>query len=374
MADTLSFSDIRAKHAECLRLCNQAAISPELIADIRKFVEDVRLAGRDIVDDDDREYLRSLLTFWGNWIYNQTRTYPNTNIEPFTAEAAAMHGREAAEKIIKGQPVSQGQRNRLIIGGAILLGLIGVIAVVALVVGALPLMFGANTRPPTGTASVAIQLTVEAINVQNTEIASGMETLSAPTDTPLPTETAVVVNTPISVEPSPPPIGITATSTRPAVPSAPPPPPGPPTPTPSQLPATGGGGFAPPPVGIISVQIIEPQNAAEARAGDAINIGGTYFNLQAGWRMFYVVTRFDTAESVIVPSSVEATEDGATGAWTTRTVIDIPGLYSISVFIATSRESAAQLQRWADAGKLIPPETQYDGVILFRDLTVFEVR
>ncbi len=61
MADTLSFSDIRAKHAECLRLCNQAAISPELIADIRKFVEDVRLAGRDIVDDDDREYLRSLL-------------------------------------------------------------------------------------------------------------------------------------------------------------------------------------------------------------------------------------------------------------------------------------------------------------------------
>jgi len=374
MADTLSFSDIRAKHAECLRLCNQAAISPGLIADIRKFVEDVRLAGRDIVDDDDREYLRSLLTFWGNWIYNQTRTYPNTNIEPFTAEAAAMHGREAAEKIVKGQPVSEGQRNILIIGGAILLGLIGVIAVVALAVGALPWMFGAITRPPTGTASAAIKLTVEAIHVQNTEIASGMETLSAPTGTPLPTETAAVVATSLSVAPT---AGATAAATRAALPPTPTAIAGFTTPTPAltpELPETGGGGFGPPPVAVISVQVISPRSADEIAANQAFEISATYFNLQFGWKLFFVITRLDTAESIILPDSFAVPEDGATGVWTTRALLPTPGLYTINVYIATHSAEIQRLQRWADAGQIVTPETQYDGVILFRDLTIFEVK
>ena len=41
---------------------------------------------------------------------------------------------------------------------------------------------------------------------------------------------------------------------------------------------------------------------------------------------------------------------------------------------ATNSAEIQRLQRWADSGQIVRPETQYDGVILFRDLTVFEVR
>src|SRR5574341_1606836 len=83
MPDSPLFSTIRTKHAELLRQSSQGAVAPDFIKEIRKFVESVRIAGREIVNEDDRDYLRSLLTFWGNWLYNQTRTYPNTNLELF---------------------------------------------------------------------------------------------------------------------------------------------------------------------------------------------------------------------------------------------------------------------------------------------------
>jgi hypothetical protein len=368
MPEPSPFPNLRTRHTELLRRSGQGALAPDSIKEIRGFVEAVRLAGREVVDEEDRDYLRSLLTFWGNWLYNQTRTYPNTNLEMFTAEAAAARAKEVVEEIGAGGPIGTEQRNQLIIGGlaAVVLVVVAVLILGGLMVLLLPRMaFVPATQP--------IEQTVEAIST----------TLSAPTEPPPSTATPLPTGTP-----SPTPeiaVMVSPTQTATAAPSAAPTQTRQPTPTglipqtfPSPtvtaLPDTGGGGFGAPPVGILSVQIIEPQSEAAAFAvNEPITISASFYNLQFGWQLFFVITRLDTAESLILPDSLPIQNDGATGAVSVRAALSEPGLYTIGVYIATSQQEIRRLQRWADAGVAVPPETQYDGVILFRDLTLLEI-
>jgi hypothetical protein len=53
--------------------------------------------------------------------------------------------------------------------------------------------------------------------------------------------------------------------------------------------------------------------------------------------------------------------------------IDQPNLYTISVYIATTTESRAVLQRYADAGASLPPDLNLEGVITFYSLTTIQV-
>jgi hypothetical protein len=256
----------------------------------------------------------------------------------------------------------------LLIGGFTILGIISLSVLVVLLAALIsPLLFPGGGVPISAVATG----TVESINATNRAL---VETFSPPTDTPLPTETAVVVATSLSVAPT---AGATAAATRAALPPTPTAIAGFTTPTPAltpELPQTGGGGFGPPPVAVISVQVISPRSTDELAANQAFEISATYFNLQFGWKLFFVLNFFDTGESVILPDSFAVPEDGATGVWTTRTAASTPGLYSVSVYIATHSAEIQRLQRWANSGQIVTSETQYDGVILFRDLTVFEVR
>ena len=375
MADLLPFDSIRAQHTERLRRVKEAAVSPEQVAEIQKFVESARLSGREIADEDDREYVRSLLTFWGNWLYNQTRTYPNTNLEPPAPEAIATHGKQIAQKIIKGEAVGESQRNRLLIGGGILLTLItlGALAFVS------SLTLGLDALQPTqesqGVAETALAVNATTIVGVATDIAAEEPTPTAessvpagtPTQTPestatpivLPTETPTELPTPATLSPTTFDTTATAVSVEP-------------TPTETQE-GGGGGGFGPPPVGILSVQIIEPQTGALIRAGDQFAISATFFNMQLDWRLFIVLTRLESNEGVILPESMTITEDGATGVMTVEAALATPGTYSVGVYIATSKKEVQRLQRWAESNEPVTADTEYDGVILFRDLAVFGV-
>ncbi len=397
MPDPLTFSQIRAQHTAYLRRSGEGAPSPELVAELQNFVESARLAGQDIVDDDDRDYLRSLLTFWGNWLYNQTRTYPNTNLELFTPEAAAEHGRRVADKLAKGEALTDKQRKHLIVGGT--LAAAGV-ACIFLVIGVLGTIAGAPMINPSPTAlpmvNTVIAIATE-IMVEMTSAPTEGSTLApleteiierlTPEGTPMPSPTAedggngpeptpTATPTPISIGGEP-----TATVTRVSVRATGTPtpigPPGFPTPdataTPEEGIGGGGDGQESSPVGIISVQVIEPQSGATVDVDQPLTLSATYFNLQTGWALFLVLTRTDTGDSVILPDSLAIREEGATGVMDAQMSVSTPGEYAVGVYIATSDEEIARLQRWADSGQIVTRETEYDGVILFRDLSVFTV-
>jgi hypothetical protein len=73
---------IYAAHRALLTRVEQAATPAELVGDTEILIEQVRRAGSSISAPAERDYLQSLLTFWGNWTYKQTRVYPNTDLYP----------------------------------------------------------------------------------------------------------------------------------------------------------------------------------------------------------------------------------------------------------------------------------------------------
>lgn len=356
---TSTFATLRSKHTDTLRRCEVGPITPELIKEVERFIETVRQAGRDIADEDDREYLRSLLTFWGNWFYNQTRKYPNTNLELVTPEVAAAHGRDVAAKIVKGAPVGSRTQNRLLIGGGVvMLGLVALIASAALVVATLPLLFGSGQISPT---QIAVAQTVAAITTE-TAIAG----VQAATQQPPATAVVVSSATPAPTLPAtltltvPPPV--IATSTRVAS--------GLPTPTPEF--GIGGGGFTPD-IGFLSVQVVEPAPDESFVVGQPFNIGAAYSNLQPGWTLFYVFDPLLGGDSFVASQSFEVGDFDGTGLWTESVQLDQPGYYNIGVFIATSADSRQQLQPYAEAGAPLPDDFNFEGIIVFRGLTTMSV-
>ncbi len=325
MPDTLSFSEIRARHAELLKAAPASgAYTLDQLAQVRSFVEAVRLAGRHVADDDDREYLRGLLTFWGNVVYNQIRTYPNINLELAIAGVAAMTGQEPPP--VKAEPtpprgcVGPGTVRRFLLSGLlVIIMLIVVFAVVFVGAG----LFNRAAGSATGTPPAAFEATRTAEAV-----------VAAPTSNFPATPTVVTAPT---------------------------------------LPATGGGGGGSP-FSSISVQLIKPEFGDTVPVGQPVEIGGTYSNLQAGWRLFYVITNFETGDSFILPKSLTIDFDGSVGVWTATTTFSKPGAYGVSIYVATSHSEIERLQEWADTAKIVASDEEYDGVIFFRDLSFFNAQ
>jgi len=312
MPEPLSFSAIRARHAEMLKAAS-GTVTAERITAVKDLVESVRMAGREVKDEDDREYLRSLLTFWGNWVYNQTRTYPNINLEVFAGEAPVKRMAAASS------------------GAA------------ATPMAATPM----GTRPVIKEAESSVNATSPSRSMAASPTwlwpVIGVFGLAA---------LCIIFSITFLGN------GFFPGGAAPA-PTLP-------------VPETGGGGgggqFA-----SIAVQVTSPDPGATVPVGQAVEIGGTFVNLQRGWRLFYVISN-DIGNSIVLPHSLTVAEDGATGVWTTTATFPQPGFYTLSVYIATSNAEKERLQRWADEGKVVTPDEAYDGVILFRDLAFFEAQ
>ncbi|MBI3244423.1 MAG: hypothetical protein HYZ49_19260 [Chloroflexi bacterium] len=319
MPDTLSFSEIRARHADLLKAAPASgAGTPERLAEIRSFIEAARLAGRQVTDEDDREYLRGLLTFWGNTVYNQTRTYPNVNLELFA-------GKPGLKSVKPGEGVKAESTPPASGGNPVMWFVLAGLFLIVIVFVAVPVILSGLSGQAGPTA----------------EPGASPATLTAIAEIGVPTFDSLGTPEPNS------------------------------TPT---LPGTGGGGGSVSPLSFISVQLIKPAFDEVVAVGQPVEIGGTYSNLQTGWRLFYVVTDFETGDSIILPESLPIDVDGSTGVWTATTALPRPGLYSVSVYIATSSSEIARLQAWADSAKAVTPSEEYDGVILFRDLSIFEAK
>lgn len=73
---------IYAEHHNMLRQVEIRSDDTALVRDVKTWIEQVRRTGETISALDERDYLQSLLTFWGNWVYQQTRVFPNIDLYP----------------------------------------------------------------------------------------------------------------------------------------------------------------------------------------------------------------------------------------------------------------------------------------------------
>jgi hypothetical protein len=79
-------------HGDLLARVEQSSDETTLAANARALIDQARRAGTHIAGAQDREYIQSVLAFWGNWVYRQTKVYPNTELyppPPVTATASA---------------------------------------------------------------------------------------------------------------------------------------------------------------------------------------------------------------------------------------------------------------------------------------------
>jgi len=311
------FAKLRARHTALLRsLPMDREIKPENITAVQEIVVDIRQAGRQVVNEDDREYLRGLLSFWGNWLYNQTRTYPNTNLEPPAHPALVEAGPPPVMEELEVKAAAGGLRARFARMGAWTVG--GIVVVAVLCVAGL--WFG-TTR-----LNAASDMLPEASELEATRYEQVVEVPVEPSATlnPFPTPTALPPATALlspAAQPSstalpfPTPTGASANAAEEAT-------------IPPLLPVTGGGGGSQGAAGIISVQLVDPSGFfAEWAAGQAAPIRLAYINMQYGWTLFFVLQNSAGAQ-LVLPDSLTLTIPGQTGlelflqSWTLTGCLD----------------------------------------------------
>lgn len=82
------FQELQTRHLELVARYEQDKSSKALLDDVQAYVEQVRLAGREIGDSRERNQLRANIRFWGAYIYDHTGTYPNLDMLPSEAGTA----------------------------------------------------------------------------------------------------------------------------------------------------------------------------------------------------------------------------------------------------------------------------------------------
>lgn len=313
MTTSSTFNIIRAKHNELLRRMSGAATAEQL-REIEQFIAAVRQAGRTVADPDDREYLRSILTFWGNRVYGETRTYPNTNLEPSEQPAPETPRHPPTTRAA---PPSPARPNWLLwgLGGLIVSGIACALLAIVILPGVFPFSAPATEKPT---------------QAPEVPTATDLPIFDLPTEQP--TQEIFL-------------------------------------PTPTALPNTGGGGGASSTVGLISVQLISPYIGGVYETGSVIEIAAAYHNLQPNWRLFfasadvyhgYITTFFNPSLPIDYANT--------TGLWRNTVAYKVPGYYAISVYIATSAASIEVLQALADRSAEVYSSEVIDGVIVFENL------
>ena len=76
------FEELQTRHLELVARYEQGKESEDLLVDVRAYVAQVQLAGKEIGDSRERNQLRANLRFWGAYIYDHSGTYPNLNLLP----------------------------------------------------------------------------------------------------------------------------------------------------------------------------------------------------------------------------------------------------------------------------------------------------
>lgn len=76
-------------HQSLLKRVQAGSADDDIVTAAQSALEQMRQIGERVGSISERDYLQSLLSFWGNWLFNQTGIYPNTSLYPAAPDALA---------------------------------------------------------------------------------------------------------------------------------------------------------------------------------------------------------------------------------------------------------------------------------------------
>jgi hypothetical protein len=74
-------------HQSLLNRVQAGNVDDDVLSAAQSTLEQMRQTGARVGSISERDYLQSLLSFWGNWLFNQTGVYPNTSLYPASPDA-----------------------------------------------------------------------------------------------------------------------------------------------------------------------------------------------------------------------------------------------------------------------------------------------
>jgi hypothetical protein len=93
------------QHAALLREVEQQDDDTPLVARAQTLIDVVRRLGERVPDMQDRDYLESLLAFWGGWVYQHTRVYPPITLYPLAQPADIRTASALSAQVADSMPV-----------------------------------------------------------------------------------------------------------------------------------------------------------------------------------------------------------------------------------------------------------------------------
>lgn len=174
-----TFQDLQAEHEALLKRHEASEDTEQFWTDVQHFIDHVRSAAPDISAPRERDQLRAILRFWASYVYDKTRTYPDTNLPP-ARNAPSFKGANVESSILSTKPPTPTpdkppHRSPLVWAIAAL----AVVAVVAIIFGATALgtsIQSAGVVPP-ATRFVPVNTPDASVNVPATSESSTAFTL-----------------------------------------------------------------------------------------------------------------------------------------------------------------------------------------------------
>jgi hypothetical protein len=284
MVQPPTLTHLRERHQDLLKRLEAAKEQSTLVPDAEQFLAACRESGRQIADPADREYLHGLMSFWANWLFAQTRTYPDTTLFPPDEEALAQ---KANQTMYPPQTVPIPLPGASLLPSWLLWAGAAVAAFVLLV--GLILAGRGVYRGITSAAATAVPVVIEGT--------PGVEP-GTPTAPPVEQVVEAVVDTEV---------------------------------------LTGSG--------TLFVQVVSPPPGQVVYTGDEIAVQLTYSNLQPDWQVFLTMQR-GTAGLLIPLTSFPVTAESKTGLWEARiTIPRVPNKYYIGALVATTSQAAALIEQ-----------------------------
>ena len=78
-----TFQDLQAQHEALLNRHEAPADPTQFWADVQSFIDRVRNDAEYISAPRERDQLRAILRFWASYVFDKTKTYPDTTMRPF---------------------------------------------------------------------------------------------------------------------------------------------------------------------------------------------------------------------------------------------------------------------------------------------------
>jgi len=76
--------NLRETHIKLLEKCQEEGNNEETLQEIKTFLTKMHGEGSNVFNPQERDLLRSFILYWGNFIYDRTKSYPDMTLAPFS--------------------------------------------------------------------------------------------------------------------------------------------------------------------------------------------------------------------------------------------------------------------------------------------------